>query len=845
VLALVTLSLMACGGAARAATLTAKVDRDHLALGETLQLRVTYRAEGMGFTPSMDFDLGDDFEVLGSSSGRNIEMVNGHVSIASTLLYVLRPVRVGKLTIPAMKVRSHGKEVATWPIPITVAKVASGGSRPPAGGSPPAGSPPTPAATAGQSAPPLFLELILSTDQVVVGEPVVATLYLYTRVSLIDLDFATPPDFPNCWVEELASPKSLSLTQVEARGRIYHRALLVSRLITPSQAGDLTLPAAAVAVHYRATPRGGDPFAMLMSRSATKTVASLPVTLHVAALPAAGRPATFTGAVGSFTAQARLDPAATRVGEPVRWVVTVKGGGNFRAMKVPLPPLPAGLETFDTDRDCKLKPTADGDHGECTLTTLVVARKAGDYTLPSLTPAWFEPRAGRYATTKLPSFPLHVAPALQGGGGAGVAVGRRSVTLLRKEIHYLAEDAALLAPAARPWVEQPAFWAAIATPPLLFVAWGIVAVVRRRVGRLRPEAARRAAVRDALNDLRSATDVATVRTLVESALSAIVGRPVGGLRRDELAAALRTAGQPERAVAAVATLLDGCDAAAFAPGGGEVARLATEARTAVAGLTCGGHGGNRRVATTALVAMIAAIGLIQPAAAVVPDLAGQVAAARSAYEKGDYPSALATYEALLARGESGARHYNAGCAAYQAGELGPAIYHWERARYLDPHLTDATANLEVARLAAADQVKPEEVPQLTWLATHLDLLAGVVAVAWWGLAMVIVLALRRPRGARDGLILAAVTLSLVVTAAGSLLALAHHQRATFPLAICLADEVVAHSGPGETFPEVFTLHAGAPTTLLSRQGDWLRVRLGKRLVGWLPASAVGEVAAGR
>ncbi len=839
--ALLVLAAVSPGRAAAEATLTAEVNRDHLVLGDALQLRITFRAEGMGLSPSMDFDLGEDFEVVARSSGRNIEMVNGRVSIASSLLLVLQPVRAGRLTIPALKVRYHGKEVASRPIPITVTQPqGGGGGGPPSGRAPPAaggpsGSPSTPAA---QAAPPFFLELTLSRDHVVVGEPVVATLYLYARRSLIDLDFATPPDFPDCWVEELASPKSLRFTQVQAHGRIYRRALLLSRLITPNRSGDLTLPAASVAVRYRATPRGGDPFTMLMSRKATKTVASPAVTLHVAPLPAEGRPAAFTGAVGRFTARAHLEPARARVGEPVKWVVTVRGTGNFQALKLPLPDLPAGLETFDTDRDCNLNPTAGGERGSCTFTTLVVARRPGDYTLPAMELAWFDPASGRYATATLPTFALHAAAAAPGGGGAGVAVGRRSVTLLRQEIHYLADDAALLAPAAGPWVARPLYWGAMAAPPLLFLAWGGVVLLRRRAGARRPEAVRRAALRQSLDGLRTASDAAAVRTLVESALAAVVGRPVVGLRREELTAALRQAGHPEGAVAAVAAVLDGCDAAAFAPGGADVVRLATEARTALAGLTCGGRGA---AATTALLlAALLAAGVA--AAAITAGPAGKIAAARAAYERGDYEVALGDYEALLAAGESGPRHYNAGCAAYQAGQLGQAIYHWERARYLDPHLTDAAANLEVARLAAADQVKEEEVPRLTWLATHLDLLAGALLAAWWGLALALFLALRRPRGERDGLILASVTLTLVVGAAGALLALGAHQRATFPLAICLPEAVTVRSGPGETFPEVFTLHAGAPTTLLTRQGDWVRIRLGKRLVGWLPASQVGRVA---
>jgi len=825
--------------AAVAAALTAEVDRDTLSLGEQLQLRVGFRAEGMGWSPELAFDFGDDFEVTARSTGRTLEFNNGRATTATTLLYVLRPVRAGRLTIPALTVDSQGERLASQPIAITVVEAGGGAAPAP----PSARATPVPAdPPAGEAAVPLFLELTLAKGEVVVGEPVVVSLYLYTRLSVISLDFATPPDFPDCWVEELVSPKVLTLEEVEARGRRYGRALLLSRLITPNRAGELTLPAVAVAVRHRTPGRGNAPFAMLMEPAATQTVASAPVTLHVVEPPAADRPATFTGAVGRFTAEASLDPATTRVGEPVRWVVRVRGTGNFRALKLPLPELPEGLESFDTDRDCQLKPTADGATGECTFTTLVVPRQAGDFTLPPPLPAWFDPATGAYVTATLDPFSLHVAAAAQGGSG-GISLGPRAVTLLRQEIHYLAGDAALAVGGAPPWVERPAFWAAVAAPPLFFGGAGILALVRRRASHRRPAAARRAALRDAAGRLEGAPDLATVRTLVEVALAAIVGRGVGGLMRDQLSAALAAAGQPAPAIAAVATLLDRLDAAAFAPGGGDVASLASAARSAIATLTVGGTGGGRPAAL--LCALVAAATL----ATAANEPAGQIAAAREAYVAGDYGLALRTYEDLLAAGESAPRHYNAGCAAYQAGDLGRAIYHWERARYLDPTLADATANLEVARLAAVDQVQATEVPRLSWLATHETPLAAAGVAAWWALAVVVGLAQRRPRDARDGWILALVGLLVAFTTVASLLALAHHQRATFPLAICLATEQVAHSGPGETFPEVFTLHAGAPAGApaprLARQGDWLRIRLGERLVGWLPAVAVAEVATGR
>jgi tetratricopeptide (TPR) repeat protein len=536
-------------------------------------------------------------------------------------------------------------------------------------------------------------------------------------------------------------------------------------------------------------------------------------------LPEAGKPPSFAGAVGRFQLAAALDRESSPVNEPVKLVVTVRGTGNFRGLAAPLLPLPDGLGAFDTQEECDLAPAPDGNRGNCTYTYLVVPHRPGSFTLPAMELSYFAPETARYLTLATPSYALAVQAGEGGAGGGISAVGRRGVELLRKEIRYLMADDTLRAPAATPWVMRRLFWLLVVLPPGAYLVWGATLLGLRLAGRETAAARRRRAYRTAVAALGAATDAKGISHGVETFLSELIGRPARGLRRGELATALTAGGQAPPVVEELLAVLDACDQAAFTPDKGDGASLADRARGCL-----------ERLAAAALLLLLCLPGTVRAA----PPAAGDaIAAARQAYEAQDYHRALDDYHALLTTGDNAPRHYNAGCAAYQAGLLGEAIYHWSRALYLDPTLDDAAANLETARLAAADEVAADEIPTLSWLATHLDLLAALALVAWWALAIALLLTLRRPRGRRDGPVLATVVLVATSIAAAAPLAFGYRQHRAFPLSVIVADEVAVRSGPGEGFPQVFTLHAGAPTTTLAIQGQWLRVRLGDRLVGWV------------
>ena len=85
-----------------------------------------------------------------------------------------------------------------------------------------------------------------SRDALHVGEPLLLTYYLYTQTPISDLQFADAPQYPGFWVGGPAAagggPTSEPAT---LDGERYRRFPFLRKLLFPTRAGTLAIPAAA------------------------------------------------------------------------------------------------------------------------------------------------------------------------------------------------------------------------------------------------------------------------------------------------------------------------------------------------------------------------------------------------------------------------------------------------------------------------------------------------------------------------------------------------------------------------------------------------------------------------
>jgi tetratricopeptide (TPR) repeat protein len=219
-----------------------------------------------------------------------------------------------------------------------------------------------------------------------------------------------------------------------------------------------------------------------------------------------------------------------------------------------------------------------------------------------------------------------------------------------------------------------------------------------------------------------------------------------------------------------------------------------------------------------------------------------------AYFRGDYPAAAAAYEQLDRQGIIAADlSYNLGVAYFRQGQLGRAIWAFERAAALDPEAEDARFNLvqarKVAERRALDKIEGAEreaawirvvtvlpTSAQTWI--FLLVYGGCFALLFW----------RRRVAAEARATVGAGAAILAVTAllAGGLL-IGRSVLERIPFGIVLPDGLAVKEGADPNYRTSFEVHAGLRVRLLERDQDWVRIRLANGLEGWVRDQDVGRL----
>ncbi|HEX2657787.1 MAG TPA: tetratricopeptide repeat protein [Polyangia bacterium] len=227
--------------------------------------------------------------------------------------------------------------------------------------------------------------------------------------------------------------------------------------------------------------------------------------------------------------------------------------------------------------------------------------------------------------------------------------------------------------------------------------------------------------------------------------------------------------------------------------------------------------------------------------------------ANDAYLRGDYAAAVSAYEQLDRQVVSSELAFHLGNAYYRKGQLGPAIWSWERALALDPDQDDARYNLEQARKVAATRVQDKiegADREPAWMRL-VSLLPGTSEVglfaalylAFFG-ALALRLRARRAGGSDDGHAAAwtavAAILGVTVALAAALL-VGRLAMNRLPVGVVLPDQVAVKEGADANYKTSFDVHAGLRVRLLEHDQDWVRIRLANGLEGWVRDRDVGRL----
>ncbi len=154
-------------------------------------------------------------------------------------------------------------------------------------------------------------------------------------------------------------------------------------------------------------PFFSNPFSQFGERRDVQ-ISSEPVALEVKPLPP-NAPASFTGAIGSFTMASDAKPKSVQVGDPITVTTTISGRGNFDRVNAPMIEDERGWHKYPPSSKFKQDDEV-GISGTKTF-EMVLSPNEKKQTLPVLAFSYFEPAKEQYMTLR--SEPMAIT--VQGG----------------------------------------------------------------------------------------------------------------------------------------------------------------------------------------------------------------------------------------------------------------------------------------------------------------------------------------------------------------------------------------------------------------------------------------------
>ncbi|MCA9489594.1 MAG: BatD family protein [Myxococcales bacterium] len=145
----------------------------------------------------------------------------------------------------------------------------------------------------------------------------------------------------------------------------------------------------------------------------TEVLMSDPVVLDVDRLPPA--PPGFSGLVGDFTLNSRLDASRVVTGQSVPWTLVLTGDGSLEGAE--LPPFEApGFSVYDSNPRIEARVDGEGYLSSATFSRVLVPTEVGEVDLPDLDLVVFSPSKGAYEHLRVELPTLTVQQGKEGDG---------------------------------------------------------------------------------------------------------------------------------------------------------------------------------------------------------------------------------------------------------------------------------------------------------------------------------------------------------------------------------------------------------------------------------------------
>ncbi|MDP6922147.1 MAG: BatD family protein [Lutibacter sp.] len=360
-----------------------KVSKHKLGVNQRFRIEFSINKQGADdFTPPSF----SGFKVVGGpSSSVNQSWINGKSAYSQSYTFVLQPLKEGRFTIGAASIDYEGKKLRSNTVQLTVTKAVEIPK-----------DPNNPQYIAQQN---IHLVAEVSNRRPYVGEGiyVVYKLYVSENISVHDWRITDSPQYKGFWNQDI-EVKEIQVKRGSYNGEDYKYVVLKRAVLIPQRAGKLSIEQIKMDFSVGIPTGRGDFFGNMITRNINYSAQSALKNIQVQALPAAGKPLNFSGAVGDFDFRVIANKQRLKANDAAQVQVVVSGKGNLKLFEIPTITTPPELEVYTPEHKERVKTTLRGLQGQISDSYTVVPQYAGKYQIPELVFSYFNPKEKQYRT---------------------------------------------------------------------------------------------------------------------------------------------------------------------------------------------------------------------------------------------------------------------------------------------------------------------------------------------------------------------------------------------------------------------------------------------------------------
>ncbi len=441
----------------------AKVSKNKLGLNERLQVDFTMNVDGDNFvTPNFD-----GFKIIGGPFQQiSQQWINGRGTFNKSYSYVLLPTQKGILTLKSASIEYNNQIYKTAPVRITVTSAVQ--------------IPKDPSELPQPSADnDLHLVADISKINPYINEPitVVYKLYFSNNIGITNSQELDKPKYNDFWSQNIEI-KKLEAQQTIYNGQNYRVVVLKKVVLYPQKSGKLTIEPLSLDLDLQIPTGRRNIFGEQQIADANKKVSAGAKTINVRALPEAGKPLDFSGAVGSFSFSAIPTKTIVKHGESIDLNVKVSGKGNLKLFDLPKPVVPSALEMYDPVRAEDVTTTLAGTSGIISDKYAIIPQFKGDFAVKPMSFSYFDLNTNTYKTITSPQIMIKVldGPASNANAVASNGVSKKSISAT-DVFQYIKSKTTLVSTKSNDFLGSKKFYSFVGLP---FLCIPLIVFVRRR-----------------------------------------------------------------------------------------------------------------------------------------------------------------------------------------------------------------------------------------------------------------------------------------------------------------------------------------------------------------------------